>query len=94
MFDDKQAKIEINYHLDKKFWGQGYATELSKALIQWGFQHLSKINPRFGCLRIALQIKSAFGIEIEKGVVKRVLDKHYKPAGGSDGPSWLTFKRN
>ncbi|MBV8802057.1 MAG: GNAT family N-acetyltransferase [Gammaproteobacteria bacterium] len=40
LFDDKQNEIEINYHLHKKFWGQGYATELSKALIKWGFEHL------------------------------------------------------
>ena len=48
-------------------------------------------NPRFGYLRIAMQIQQAFGIEIDKGVVKRVLDKHYKPKAGGEGPSWLTF---
>ncbi|HRD69010.1 MAG TPA: GNAT family N-acetyltransferase [Legionella sp.] len=40
LFDDTQPEIEINYHLHKKFWGKGYATELAKALIDWGFQHL------------------------------------------------------
>ena len=37
---DAQPEIEIAYRLHKKFWGNGYATELAKALIQWGFQHL------------------------------------------------------
>lgn len=38
---DTQPDIEIAYRLHKKFWGKGYATELVKALIQWGFQYLS-----------------------------------------------------
>lgn len=41
LFDDTQPEIEVDYHLHKKFWGKGYATELVKALVQWGFQHLS-----------------------------------------------------
>jgi len=53
---------------------------------------MKKRNPRFGYLRIAMQIEHAFGIELDKGVVKRVLDKHYPPPkGGNEGPSWLTF---
>jgi [ribosomal protein S5]-alanine N-acetyltransferase len=43
-YDDNQADIEIGYALGKKSWGKGYATELSKALIQWGFQHLAVNN--------------------------------------------------
>lgn len=39
-YDDKQPDIEIAYRLHKKFWGQGYATELVRGLIQWGFIHL------------------------------------------------------
>jgi len=53
---------------------------------------MKKRNPRFGYLRIAMQIQHAFSIELDKGVVKRVLDKHYKPETPSDsGPSWLSF---
>lgn len=44
---DEQPDIEIAYRLHKKYWGRGYATELAKALIQWGFQHLS-IDKLFG----------------------------------------------
>lgn len=40
-FDDTQADIEVAYRLLPKFWGKGYATELTKALIHWGFTHLS-----------------------------------------------------
>jgi len=33
----------------------------------------------------------AFGIEINKDVVRRVLAQHYRPPPGSSGPSWLSF---
>jgi len=48
-------------------------------------------NPQFGCVRIAQQIAHAFGIEIDKDVVRRVLAKHFRPEPGADGPSWLTL---
>jgi GrpB-like predicted nucleotidyltransferase (UPF0157 family)/RimJ/RimL family protein N-acetyltransferase len=41
LFDDTQPELELGYHLHKKFWGKGYGTELVKALVRWGFQHLS-----------------------------------------------------
>jgi putative transposase len=34
-------------------------------------------NPKFGCIRIAQQIAHAFGIEIDKDVVRRVLAIHF-----------------
>ncbi len=48
-------------------------------------------NPRFGCPRIAQQISKAFGIEINKDTVRRVLAKHYRPGSNDGGPSWRTF---
>ena len=48
-------------------------------------------NPRFGCPRIAQQINKAFGIYIDKHMVRRVLTAHYRPDPGDDGSSWLTF---
>ena len=43
-------------------------------------------------MRIAQQIAHAFGVDIDKDVVRRVLAKHYRPGdSGADGPSWLTF---
>ena len=53
---------------------------------------LKSRNPKFGCVRIAQQIADTFGIELNKDVVRRVLDKHYRPGDpGYNGPSWLTF---
>lgn len=51
-------------------------------------------NPRFGCPRIAQQLSKAFGVEIDKDVVRRVLDKHYRPVTSGDGPSWLALIGN
>jgi putative transposase len=44
-----------------------------------------------GCPRIAQEIARAFGIDIDKDTVRRVLAKHYRPEAGTDGPSWLSF---
>ena len=50
-------------------------------------------NPRFGNMKIAMQISNQFGITINSDVVRRILNKHYKPVqgDGGQGPSWLTF---
>src|SRR5260370_17614700 len=51
---------------------------------------MKRRNPRFGCRKIAEQISSAFGIEINKDIVRRVLIQHYRALPGGDGPSWLS----
>jgi len=66
---------------------KGPSPELIAAIIA-----LKSRNPKFGCVRIAQQIADTFGIELNKDVVRRVLDKHYRPGDpGYNGPSWLTF---
>ena len=45
----------------------------------------------WGCPRIAQQITLAFGVAIDKDVVRRILSVHYRPESDSGGPSWLTF---
>jgi len=52
---------------------------------------MKRRNPKFGCVRIAQQISYVFGVDLDKDVVRRVLAKHYRPAPGADGPSWLSF---
>jgi putative transposase len=52
---------------------------------------MKRRNPRFGCPRIAQQISQAFGIEVNKDVVRRVLAICFRPNHGESGPSWLTF---
>jgi transposase InsO family protein len=47
-------------------------------------------NPSWGCPRIAQQIALAFGVPINKDVVRRILAARYRPAPDQPGPSWLT----
>jgi putative transposase len=65
---------------------KGPSKELNLLIVEMNLR-----NQRFRCPRIAQQISKAFGIEIDKDVVRRVLAKHYRPEAGGSGPSWLTF---
>ena len=65
---------------------KGPSRELIEAIVE-----LKRRNPRFGCPRLAQQINKAFGLGIDKDVVRRVLAAHYRPRSGDGGPSWLTF---
>jgi transposase InsO family protein len=60
-----------------------------KALIA-AVVEMKRRNPRSGCRKIAEQISAAFGVEINKDVVRRILIQHYRPLPGGDRPSWLT----
>ena len=66
---------------------KGPSAELIAAIVQ-----MKQRNPKFGYQKIALQICHAFGLDIDKDVVRRVLAKHYRPGdSGCDGPSWLAL---
>jgi putative transposase len=85
-----QALVKRKYHLlysprkRRRPGPKGPSKELIDAVIE-----MKRRNPRCGCRKIAEQISSAFGIEINKDVVRRILIRHYRPPSG-DGPSWLT----
>lgn len=42
---DQREEVEVAYLLDKKYWGQGLATEAAQAILQYGFEqlHLSRL---------------------------------------------------
>jgi putative transposase len=65
---------------------KGPSKELVDAVVE-----MKRRNPSWGCPRIAQQITLAFGIEIDKDVVRRILGLHYRPGSDSGGPSWLTL---
>jgi len=70
----------------KKPGPKGPDEALIRAIVE-----LKSRNPLFGCPRIALIISHTFGIDIDRNVVYRVLSRHYRPAPGGTGPSWLSF---
>ena len=57
---------------------KGPAKELIDAVIE-----VKRRNPSWGCPRIAQQITLAFGVDINKDVVRRILGKQYRPQSGS-----------
>lgn len=64
---------------------KGPTKEVIRAIVE-----MKQRNPRYGCPRIAQQVNLAFGLDIDKDVVRRILAVHYKPEPGNSGPSWLT----
>jgi putative transposase len=84
----KQGKYRLLYSAGRK--GKPGPKGPSSELIQAVFE-LKRRDPRFGCPRIAQQINKAFGTDIDKDVVRRILGTHYRPVPGRGGPSWLTF---
>ena len=65
---------------------KGPSKELIDAVVE-----MKRRNRTWGCKRIAQQIALAFGIEMDKDVVRRILGIHFRPEAGSGGPSWLSF---
>lgn len=64
---------------------KGPSQDLINAVVE-----MKRRNPRYGVNRIAQQINLAFGLTINKDVVRRILEKHYHQNPRNDGPSWLT----
>ena len=62
---------------------RGPKKELVDAIVE-----MKRRNPTLGSPRIAQQITLAFGIEINRDVVRRILSAHYRPDSRAGGPPW------
>ena len=84
--------VQRKYHLlfsprqKTKPGPKGPTADLIRAVVE-----MKQRNPTWGCPYIAEQINLAFGTAINKDVVRRILDQHYRPVPTEGGPSWLTF---
>jgi hypothetical protein len=91
----RRALVSRNYNWlfssrkNRKPGPKGPSDDLVRVIVE-----LKQRNAQFGCPRIAQQINKAFGVNIDKDVVRRVLAKHYRPVPYDGGPSWLTFLRH
>jgi putative transposase len=65
---------------------KGPTKELIDAVVE-----MERRNRIWGCKRIAQQRAVAFGIEIDKDVVRQILETHFQPEADPGGPSWLSF---
>ncbi len=87
LVDGKYRRLFSSSGRPRKPGPKGPSAELVAAIVE-----MKRRNPKFGCVRVAEQISHAFGLDIDKDVVRRVLAQHYRPDGsGGNGPSWLTF---
>jgi hypothetical protein len=68
---------------------KGPTKELIDAVME-----MKRRNRTWACKRIAQQISLAFGVDIDKDVVRWILARHFHPEAGSAGPSWLSFIGN
>ena len=90
-----QALVKCKYRLlfsakrQTKPGPKGLGQEIINLVIE-----MKRRNPRFGYRRIAMQISHAFNIEIDKDVVRRILESHGLNTPDNHGPSWLTFFGN
>jgi len=83
---DRKYRLLFSPKARKKPGPKGPSQEVIAAVVQ-----MKQRNPTWGCPRIAQQIALAFGIEMNKDVVRRILAARYQPESDSTGPSWLTF---
>src|SRR5437870_3587159 len=86
MLTKRKYRLLFSPKLGRRPGPQGPTKELIDAVVG-----MKRRNPTWGCKRIAQQITLAFGVDIDKDVVRRILGKHFRPDAGSGGPSWLTF---
>ena len=87
LVDRKYRRLFSSAGVRAKPGPKGPSEELVAAIIA-----MKHRNPRFGYQRIAEQIAHAFGVEVDRDVVRRVLAKHFHGRyPNSSGPSWLTF---
>jgi hypothetical protein len=70
----------------KKPGPKGPIQEVMAAVVE-----MKRRNPTWGCPRIAQQIALAFGIPINKDVVRRILAARYQPKPDSAGPFWQQY---
>jgi len=84
----KKRKYRLLYspRSGRKPGPKGPGKEVITAIVE-----MKRRNPRFGCPRIAQQINLAFGIDLDKDIVRRILAIHYRPDRSSKGPSWLAM---
>jgi putative transposase len=87
LVDRKYRRLFSSTGARRKPGPKGPTKELVSAILEMKLR-----NPRFGYQRIAQQISHAFGVQIDKDIVRRVLATQYGPDHpGASGPSWLTF---
>jgi len=66
---DEQNEVEVAFALSKEYWGQGLATEIAQALVDYGFEHVQL--SRLICLiehenQASIKVATKIGMTFEK----------------------------
>jgi RimJ/RimL family protein N-acetyltransferase len=66
---DQREEVEVAYLLVKEYWGQGLATEVAQAILDYGFEHLQL--SRLICLidhenQASMKVAVKIGMAFEK----------------------------
>ena len=67
---------------------KGPSKEVTNAIVE-----MKQHYPRFCCPRIAQQINLAFGLDLDKDVVRRILATRYRPDPSNSGTYFSTYRR-
>ncbi len=86
LLEKRKYRLLFSPQRGRRTGPKGPSQQLIDAVVE-----MKRHNPNWGCQRIAQQMALAFGVEIDKDIVRRILSAHYRPDSGSGGPSWLTF---
>ena len=82
----RDALLKLKYHLlpgsnrSRRPGPRGPFSELLAAAVE-----MKRSSPRWGCGKIAEQISSAFGLAINKDVVRSIFIGYYRPGPSGDG---------
>ncbi len=72
---DNPDEIELGYRLRKKLWGQGYATEASRALISKGFNELGTqrvVALALPTNKASIRVMEKLGMQFEKKYLHQI----------------------
>src|SRR5688500_3760338 len=66
---DGQHEVEVAFALARAYWGQGLATEVARALVQYGFEYLNL--SRLICLidrdnQASIRVATKIGMKLER----------------------------
>jgi len=81
----RKYHLLFSHAVRKKPGPRGPSQDVMAAVVD-----MKQRNPTWGCPRIAQQIALAFGVPLNKDVVRRILAARCRPAPDSAGPSWIT----
>lgn len=77
--DSEQREANIGYELDSRYWGNGYATEAARAILQFGFERLKMRRIWAECVAdnvSSVRVLEKIGMRLEARELKKEFIKN------------------